>query len=124
MCLLLSLPLGLGDRLAVKVENTNDGMKLEAPQENYLADSVDNSSAYVSVLRARVLEVHEGWILVEPLKGVHGKYSSERYEVILSKIKQLPQMREGDIVEIAYDGTAQEVYPPRITEVFSIKVTE
>lgn len=122
LCLLLGLSLGQGGRFAVKAENTNDGMFVESPQENILADS--SGSTHTSVLRARVLEVHDGYILVEPQEGAHKHHSSDRYEISLSKIKEVPQIKVGDIVEIAYDGMVQEVYPPRITGVLSIKVIE
>lgn len=122
LCLLLGLPLSQDDWFGVKAENSNDGMIMESPQENILTDSC--GSTHTSVFRARVLEVHDGYILVEPQEGAHECHSSDRYEVSLSKIKEVPQIKVEDIVEIAYDGMAQEVYPPRITGVFSIKVIE
>ena len=124
LCLLLGLPLGSGDWFAAKAENGRYDMFVGSPQENILTDTVDDSASYVSVLRARVLEVHDGYILVEPQKGNNESNSSDRCEVSLSKIKEVPHIKVGDIVEIAYDGMVQEVYPPRITGILSIKVIE
>lgn len=122
LCLLLGLPLGKGDWFAAKSENGSDGMFVGSSQENILADS--SGSTHVSVFQAKILEVHDEYILIEPLEGTDERNSGDRYEVSLSKLKEIPQIKVGDRVEIAYDGMVQEVYPPRITGVFSIKVSE
>lgn len=123
LCLLLSQPLVRNDFLSVKSESTNDGLKLEAPQENVLAD--ENASVHTSVFRARVLKVYDnGCILVEPLEGEAERSSGDSFEVSFPNLQQVPEIKAGDTVIITYDGMIQELYPCRLPGVYDIEVAE
>lgn len=126
LCILLSLPLGwAGD---IKAESTNNGSQEAArePQYEAVSDSLHSESqTQAAVLRAMVLEVHDGYgIQVQPLEGEDEARSSDRIDVALSALEQVPQIQVGDIVEITYDGMIQETYPARIPGALSVRVIE
>lgn len=129
LCLLLGLPLGTGMMGAMKAESANAEAKVESPQENFLADMEDSigavtDGASVSSFRGKVLEVHEKYVLVEPLEGENERNCSDKIEVSFWNLKQVPEIAIGDILEIVYDGMIQETYPARITGTSAIRIQE
>ena len=91
-----------------------------APQENFFADVMDDAGA--SAFRGKVLEVYEGYVLVEPLEGEMERNCSDKIEVSFWKLKQAPKIAVGDIVEITYDSMIEETYPARITGTIRIRI--
>lgn len=79
---------------------------------------------------ATVFEVKEHTLLVEPLEGEEERKSSDRISVGTDSISQeealaaLGKLREGDVIEIGYDGMIMESYPAQITGVFAIEIIE
>lgn len=73
---------------------------------------------------AAVLEIHDGWLLVEPLEGEAIRASADRVEVPTGNLPDLPALAEGDLVAVTYTGTVQESYPARITGVEKIALVE
>ena len=81
-----------------------------------------NSDISVSSLYAKVLEIHDGYYLVEPVEGSWELRSASQIEVPMTNMEPSPKPQVGDILEIEYDGQLQETYPARITEVYAIRV--
>ena len=77
-----------------------------------------------SVLNAKLMEICDGYFLVEPLEGSWELSSASRIEVPMQNMESYPEPKVGDILEIEYDGQLQETYPARINTVYSICVTE
>lgn len=73
---------------------------------------------------AAVLEIHDSWLLVEPLEGEAIRASADRVEVPTGNLPDLPALAEGDLVTITYTGTVQESYPAQITGVDEIALAE
>ncbi len=75
---------------------------------------------------AKVLEVNENNILVEPFENENERKSASRIYVStdLKGNGQLPEIKKGDYVTISYDGNIQETYPAQITNVFYITLHE
>ena len=75
---------------------------------------------------AKVLEVNENNILVEPFENENERKSASRIYVStdLKSDEQLPEIKKGDYVTISYDGNIQETYPAQITNVYSITLHE
>ncbi len=67
---------------------------------------------------AKVIEVHDQYLLVEPEEGSIERTCSDRIEVYWST--HIP--RAGDWVTVVYDGQIQETYPARITNVLSVEM--
>lgn len=126
LCILLSLPLGWDG--ALKAESANSGPQemAEEPQYGAVSDSLyGESKTQSAVFRAMVLEVYDGYgIQVQPLEGEDEARSSDRIDVALSGLEQVPQIQVGDTVEITYDGMIQETYPARIPGALSVRVIE
>ena len=79
-------------------------------------------SSPMTVLRAKIMEVHEGYFLVEPVEGNWELSSASQIEVPMKNMAPSPEPQVGDILEIEYDGQLQETYPARITAVYGIRV--
>ena len=130
LCLLLSLPLELGTRQDMNAESAGSLMEPETEQENKhsgLMDQEDGKSdmvADVAAFRAKVLEVHEKCVLVEPLDGENERNCSDKIYVSFRNIKQIPEIKAGDVLEIRYDGLIQETYPAQIYGTYGIEVIE
>lgn len=77
-----------------------------------------------SVLHATVLEIHDGYFLVEPVEGSWELASSDRIKIPMKNMEPSPEPKVGDILEIEYDGQLQETYPARISNPYSIKIAE
>ncbi len=79
-------------------------------------------SAPTNILQAKLLEIHDGYFLLEPVEGSWELSSASQIEVPMKNMAPSPEPQVGDILEIEYDGQLQETYPARITAVYSIRV--
>ena len=134
LCLVLSLPLGLGSKNGLKMENTTGSPEME--NENLFSGMLDrvDGAADVTVgaadvtvgtaFRAKVLEVQEKSLLVTPLEGEKELLSSDKIYVSLGKLAQVPEIRVGDILMIHYDGMIQETYPAQINGTYAIDIVK
>ncbi len=120
LCLLLSLPLGTKMMDGMAVGSLKNQAMENVPQENFFADVMDDAGA--SAFRGKVLEVYEGYVLVEPLEGEMERNCSDKIEVSFWKLKQAPKIAVGDILEITYDSMIEETYPARITGTIRIRI--
>ncbi|MBE6548355.1 MAG: hypothetical protein E7667_05725 [Ruminococcaceae bacterium] len=74
--------------------------------------------------KAEVLEVYEGGqgILVACIAEDGQTVTNDLISVNLSDVKNLPDIKAGDIVKIRHSGEIAESYPAQIFEVYEIKV--
>ena len=84
----------------------------------------DGESSGMRMLLAKVIDIHEGYFLVEPVEGSLELSSASRIEVPMKNMEPSPEPKVGDILEIEYDGQLQETYPARINNPYSIKIAE
>lgn len=105
-------------------ESANDSRKENHPSEvkDELIDKglCASQSMTDKCIRATVLEVHDGFILVEPLDGEAELLHTDRIEVSLRDLDPNETYVPGDQVSIYYDGILQECYPARAQTVYSI----
>ena len=76
------------------------------------------------VLKAKVMEIRDGYFLVEPVEGSWERSSASLIEVPMEHMEPSPEPQVGDILRIEYDGQILETYPGRLNEVFRISVEE
>jgi hypothetical protein len=69
---------------------------------------------------AKILEVNDSSILVEPVKGSNELLSSDKIYVSTKDFSDL-SLQVGDYVLVTYDGMIAESYPAQILNVFDIK---
>ncbi len=111
----------------VVVHTSDPSVRPSAPAVN---DSEHTTSViitdYHSGFNAKVLEVNENNILVEPFENENERKSASRIYVSteLKGEEILPEIKKGDYVTISYDGNIQESYPAQITNVYSITLHE
>lgn len=127
VCLvLLSVPLGLSALSGgTKAESAD-----RAPEMNMgdayggIMDQASEVQAEVAVFRAKVLEVHEKTVLVEPLEGEMERNSCDKIYVSLTQLQHVPIIQPGDILQIQYNGRIMESYPGQINIAYAIEVIE
>ena len=74
--------------------------------------------------QAVILEIHDGYYLVEPVEGSAELNSADQITVPMTSMNLSPEPEVGDILEIEYDGAIAESYPAQIINVYSISVVE
>lgn len=87
-----------------------------------LAGCKETEQKYNPCFNAKVLEVSEGYVLVEPLEGEEILKSTDQICVstdVVSKI-EVPQMEAGTQIRVVYNGDIAESYPAQINTVFAI----
>ena len=100
-----------------------DGERFYRKGEAFKSNGVIiNSDISVSSLYAKVLEIHDGYFIVEPVEGSWELRSASKIEVPMKNMEPSHEPQVGDILEIEYDGQLQETYPARIIEVYGIRV--
>lgn len=82
-------------------------------------DSVGNT-----VFQATILEIGEGFFLVEPVEGCTELNSADQITVPMKKMEASPEPEVGDVIEITYNGELLETYPAQIKEIYGIKVVQ
>ena len=71
---------------------------------------------------AKVIEVHDRYLVVDPEEGSVERTSADRIEISLENKTSWPIPRVGDEVMVVYDGQLLETYPARITNVYRIEI--
>ena len=74
--------------------------------------------------QATILEIQDGYYLVEPVEGSAELNSADRITIPMTNMEPSPEPEVGDVLEIEYDGSIAESYPAQITKVYSIRVAE
>ena len=77
-----------------------------------------------ATFQATILEIHDGYYLVEPVAGSTELNSADQITVPMTNMNPSPKPEVGDVLEIEYDGSIAESYPAQITNVYSIRVVE
>ena len=77
-----------------------------------------------ATFQATILEIHDGYYLVEPVAGSTELNSADQITVPMTNMNPSPEPEVGDVLEIEYDGSIAESYPAQITNVHSISVVE
>ena len=77
-----------------------------------------------ATFQATILEVRDGYYLVEPVDGSTELNSADLITVPITNINPSPELEVGDVLEIEYDGSIAESYPAQITNVYSIRIVE
>ena len=77
-----------------------------------------------ATFRAAVLEISDGYYLVEPVEGSAELQTADQITVPMKDMAPSPEPEVGDILEIEYDGYIAESYPAQINNVYSIRVVE
>jgi hypothetical protein len=78
----------------------------------------------ISVLRAKILEIHDRYFLVEPVEGSWESSSASKIEVPIRNMSPSPEPQVGDILQIEYDGQILETYPARLNNVYHIALEQ
>ena len=73
-------------------------------------------------LQATLVEIHDGYYLVEPVAGSWELNSASRIQVPINNMKPSPEPQVGDVLWIEYDGQIMETYPAQISNVYGIRV--
>lgn len=81
-----------------------------------------NRSGGQAYFQAVVQEISEKQILVTPLEGSSELNSSDLIWITKKVVSAegIPDIQEGDTIQIVYDGLIQETYPAQISTVFAI----
>lgn len=81
----------------------------------------DNGKA---IFQATILEIRDGYYLVEPVDGSIELNSADQITVPMTNMNPSTEPEVGDVLEIEYDGSIAESYPAQITNVYSIRIVE
>ena len=77
-----------------------------------------------ATFQATILEIQDGYYLVEPVEGSTELNSADQITVPMVNINPSQEPEVGDTLEIVYDGVIAESYPAQINTVYSISVVE
>ncbi len=72
--------------------------------------------------KATIIEIVDGYFLVEPIEGSPQADYAERIMVAMKHMEPSPEPLVGDIIEITYNGIMTEEDPPVVAGVQYIKV--
>ena len=89
------------------------------PSEQEVTDETE----VVSFL-AKVLEVNETYLLVEPYADSSESMCSDKIEIPLENKTSWPIPMVGEIVNVFYSGLIQETYPAHISNVHRVEILE
>ena len=78
----------------------------------------------IASFQATILEIYDGYYLIEPVEGSIELNSADRITVPMKNMNPSPEPKVGDVLEIEYDGLIAESYPAQITNVYSISGVE
>lgn len=76
------------------------------------------------IFDAEVLEVHDGFLLAEPMEESPTYMGPGLIEVPLTNPSASPEPAVGDVIRVTFNGLILETYPARIQEVYSIQVIQ
>ena len=83
-------------------------------------DTADGGAPALTTFTATVLEVSEGYLLVEPVEGDAMLATADRILVSVSGLTLPDGVAEGAVVAITFDGFVRESYPAQISGVTEI----
>ncbi len=71
---------------------------------------------------AKVLEVHDGYLLVAPDEKSRERDSADKIEISINEDIPWPIPQVGDLVTVVYNGELQETYPVRIPKAYRVEI--
>ena len=77
-----------------------------------------------STFQASILEIGDGYFLVEPQEGSPEKQSADQILVPSEPMDSALAPEVGDLIVITYNGVILESYPGQLSEVYRIEVVE
>lgn len=82
----------------------------------------DIGQAESPYFHAKVLEVHDDYLLVEPLADSNESKSADKIEIALKEKEAWPIPAVDDLVKVVYDGNIMETYPARLGKVYRVEI--
>ena len=102
---------------------TDDALTGDAGSDTTTGDSAgdeDGGQTAETVFTATVLELGDGYLLVEPVAGDEMLATADRIRVSLDGAVLPDGVTEGSVVEITFDGLIRESYPAQISGVTEV----
>lgn len=108
-----------------RLENADYAIVIRASFDSTnLGNANKEATPVYSSFNATVLEIHDGYYLVEPVEGSWELSSADRIEVPIRNAVPSPEPEVGDTIEIEYSGDILESYPAQIANVYGMRVVE
>lgn len=96
-------------KIGVNVQNDTDEEKIVYVNvKNVTVRISDISEPETFLMKAEILEVHDGYLLVEPVEGSPELKSADRIEVPVKSTEQSSTLPAGDGIEFHEDASAEE----------------
>lgn len=114
-----------GALLSYAVVQYRDELQFYIAEANDYSEAVELVHAHGnidSILKAKILEIHDDYFIVEPVPGSWELFCADRIQIPMKNMSPSPEPEVGDILEIAYDGQILETMPAKIIRVYSISV--
>lgn len=83
---------------------------------------VHTPGAVSDVFQAKILEIRDGYFLVEPVEGSLELNSADQIEIPMQNMDPALEPQVGDMIEISYSGEILETYPAKLSDVYRIRV--
>ena len=93
----------------------------DQPAEGTANEPAEDSGAAMNTFRGKVLEVGDGYLLIEPDDGSWIRSSADLIEV---PVEDTDGFAPDISVTVTFSGGIQETYPARITDVVSVTASE
>lgn len=124
-------PLTVGDEIIIYYDgnisesdpaqiNTVYAIKLKVKASEGYFDSGSDLAAQFPHFMAKILEIHDNYLLVEPEAGMEELKSADKFEIPLDDVDNPTELQVDDSVLIVYDGEILETYPAKLGEVYSV----
>ena len=101
------------DSLTGSTDDTTTGDSADAGDQ-------EGAQAAETTFVATVLEIGDGYLLVEPVAGDEMLATADRIQVSTKDVEVPDGVAEGAVVEITFDGLIRESYPAQISGVTEI----
>lgn len=109
-------------KIGVKIQNeTDEEMIVYVNVENVTVRIADVSEPETFQMEAEILEVNDGYFLVEPVEGSPELNSADKIVIPMKNMDPALEPQVGDIIEISYNGEIQETYPGQLSDVYGIR---
>lgn len=90
--------------------------------DGFLGEDIENVASVE--FKARILEMGDGFMLVEPAPDSLELSSADRISLPVRNVSSARELKAGDWVEIRYDGSIMESYPAQLGRVYEITLLE
>ena len=116
-------PLAIGDKIVVYYDGNmlgDDPVIIDTVYAITLESKATHLAAQYPHFAAKILEIHDNYLLVEPEVGMEELKSADKFEVPLENAENPTELQVGDSVLIIYDGEILETYPAKLGEVYKV----